>query len=286
MTGASAYLRHLRLPFQLTLAPIFLWGGLLSGGRWDWQVTAAFLSLHLFLYPAATALNAAFDRDEGPVAGMAEPPPVPPRLSVFAVMLGIVGAFPAAAAGGAFLFLYGLTAFWTAAYSLPATRWKASPWKSALAIALGQGAIGFLAGWAAAAPLREGGALLALGAASAALTALGLYPVTQVFQVEEDRARGDRTLAVALGPVPALRLGAVCLLAGGAAAAWAAAEGLGFPDAAIVAAGYAALAAALLWFARTLPRLDARETWRRAGAILNAATAAFLLFLAAEALLR
>ena len=285
MTGASAYLRHLRLPFQLTLAPIFLWGVLLSGGGWDWQVTAAFLSLHLFLYPAATALNAAFDRDEGPLAGMAEPPPVPPRLAFFALMLGIVGAFPAAAAGGAFLFLYGLIAFWTAAYSLPATRWKASPWKSAAAIALGQGAVGFLAGWAAAAPLRDGAVLLAVGAASAAFTALGLYPVTQVFQVDEDRARGDRTLAVALGPAGALRLGALLLLVGGGGAAWAALQRFGLFDGAIVAAGYAALGVALVWFARILPRLDAPRIYRRASVILNAATAAFLLFLAAKALL-
>ena len=286
MSGASAYLLHLRLPFQLTLAPIFLWGVLLSDGRWDWQTIAAFVSLHLFLYPAATALNAAFDRDEGPVAGLAEPPPVPPGLAPFAAMLAIVGAFPAAAAGGAFLFLYGVIAFWTAAYSLPATRWKANPWTSAAAIALGQGAIGFLAGWAAAAPLFAAGAPLVLGAASAALTALGLYPVTQVFQVEEDRARGDRTLAVALGPARALRFGALCLLLGGAAAARTAAESLGGPDAAAVAAGYALLAAALAWFAQALPRLDARATYRRAGTILNAATAAFLLFLGAEAWLR
>ena len=285
MSAAAAYLRHLRLPFQLTLAPIFLWGVLLSGGRWDAVVTLAFVSLHLILYPAATALNAAFDRDQGPVAGMAEPPPVPPRLAFLAVMLAIVGAFPAAAGGGAFLFLYGLIVFWSFAYSLPATRWKASPWKSAAAIALGQGAIGFLAGWAAAAPLREGGALLAIGAASAALTALGLYPVTQVFQVEEDRARGDRTLAVALGSPRALRLGASCLAAGGALTAWAAAERFGTPDAAAVALGYAGLVVALLWFARTLPRLETGGIYRRAGIVLNAATAAFLLFLAAEALL-
>jgi 1,4-dihydroxy-2-naphthoate octaprenyltransferase len=196
MDGAlRAYLPHLRLPFQLTLAPIFLWGALLSGGGWRWETVAAFVSLHLFLYPAATAFNSAYDKDEGPVGGMEEPPPVPPGLLGFSLALGAAGALFAIPAGGAFLLTYVLAAGWTAAYSHPATRWKAGPLSSTLAIGLGQGVVGFLAGWAAAAPLGSANPVLLAGAASAAFTAVGLYPATQVFQVAEDRARGDRTLA-------------------------------------------------------------------------------------------
>lgn len=162
---------------------------------------------------------------------------------------------------------------------------EGQPWQSAAAIGLGQGAIGFLAGWAAAAPLAPT-LPLAAGAASAAFTALGLYPVTQVFQVDEDRARGDRTLAVALGPARALRFGALCLAAGGAASAVAAAERFGAVDAALVACGYVALFLSMEHLARTLPRLGPVSLYRRAGTILNAATAALLLFLGGEALLR
>lgn len=272
-----AYLRHLRLPFQLTLAPIFLWGALLSGGGWDAEATAAFLALHLFLYPAATAFNAAYDRDVGPVSGMEVPPEAPPHLAGFALVLALAGAGLAAFAGAAFLLAYALIAGWTAAYSHPATRWKASPWQSALAIALGQGALGFAAGWIATAGPEGGAGLLAAGAAGSALTALGLYPATQVFQIEEDRARGDRTLAVALGPRRALRLGSLALLAAAGLTVWLVARRFGPPDAVLIAFGYAALLI-------LNERLALRPDYRRAMRLLNAATFAFLLFLALEAI--
>ena len=280
MAGRLApYWRHLRLPFQLTLAPIFLWGALLSGGRVTAATVAAFVALHLFLYPAATAFNSWYDRDEGPVGGMAEPPPVPERLLAFALALAGIGVLLALAGGATFVLLYALIAGWTAAYSHPAARWKGSPWKSAAAIGLGQGGLGFAAGWAAAAPLEVSAAIV-IGAASAALTALGLYPATQVFQVEEDAARGDWTLAVALGPATALRFGSFCLALGGGAAAWLVAERFGPAQAAVLAFGYAALVAMQERLARAVPRLDRIAVWRASSRLTNVATAAFLGFLA------
>jgi 1,4-dihydroxy-2-naphthoate octaprenyltransferase len=141
--------------------------------------------------------------------------------------------------------------------------------------------VGFAAGWAAAAPLDFAGSLLFAGAASAALTAVGLYPATQVFQVEEDRARGDRTLAVTLGPARALRLGALLLLAGGALSAWAANARFGGWDAAAVALGYLLLAA---WQLRLSRRVGRPNLYRRAMRLVNGGTAGFLLFFLLKAL--
>ena len=280
MRRLRLFLPHLRLPFQLTLAPIFLWGALLGEGGWRWETFAAFFSLHLFLYPAATAFNSAYDRDEGPVGGLEAPPPVPEGLLGFSLALAALGAVLAVPAGGAFLLCYALAVGWTAAYSHPATRWKAGPVSSALAIALGQGAVGFAAGWVSAAPLTLS-ALFVAGAASAALTAVGLYPLTQVFQVEEDRARGDRTLAATFGPARALRLGNAGLLAGGAVAAALAVSRFGRVDGAAVALAYLLLILGQERIARTLVR---PALYRRAMRLLNAATAGFLLFLAWQAI--
>ena len=79
------YLTHLRLPFQFLLSPIFLWGYLLASGRPTWQLGVAYLSFHLFLYGGGTALNSVYDRDEGPIGGLAAPPPVPPHLLAFSL---------------------------------------------------------------------------------------------------------------------------------------------------------------------------------------------------------
>jgi 4-hydroxybenzoate polyprenyltransferase len=282
--AAMRYLRHLRLPFQPTLAPLFLWGALLSGGTWTAATTAAFLALHLFLYPAATALNSAYDRDSGPVAGMERPPEVPRGLGRFALAVAAAGAALAAWAGAAFLLIYVAVAGWTWAYSHPRIRWKADPWKSAAAIALGQGALGFVAGWVATAEHGPPAEALLAGATGAALTALGLYPATMAFQVEEDRARGDRTLAVALGVGGALRLGTLCLLLGGAVTVWLVARRFGPADAALIGAAYLLLVLAQERLARAAPRLDTEEIYHRAMRLLRFATAGFLLFIALEAL--
>jgi 1,4-dihydroxy-2-naphthoate octaprenyltransferase len=280
MRRLRLFLPHLRLPFQLTLAPIFLWGALLSGGALDWPLLSAFLSLHLFLYPAATAFNSAYDRDEGPIGGMEKPPPVPEGLLGFSLALGAAGILFALPAGGAFLLCYALACGWTLAYSHPKTRWKAGPVSSTLAIALGQGAIGFAAGWAAAAPLAWKDPVFAAGAASAALTAIGLYPLTQVFQVEEDLGRGDRTLAVVLGPERALRLGSAWLLAAGGIAWWVTARRFGLAEAAAIACGYLLL---IGWQERISRTLERPNLYRRAMRLLNAGTTGFLLFLAWQA---
>jgi 1,4-dihydroxy-2-naphthoate octaprenyltransferase len=280
---AALYIVHLRLPFQPTLAPIFLWGALLSGGRWDDGTTAAFVALHLFLYPAATAFNSAFDQDEGPVSGLERPPEVPPGLAGFAIALAAAGAVSALFAGPGFLFAYALIVVWTAAYSHPAARWKASPWKSSAAIALGQGALGFAAGWIAAARLDLGDEALFAGAAGAALTALGLYPATQVFQTQEDAQRGDRTLALVLGPAGALRLGAACLALGGSITAWLVERRFGPPDAVLIGLGYAVLVISLERLARRPPRPKDVGLYRPAMRVTRWATAGFLLFLGLQA---
>jgi 1,4-dihydroxy-2-naphthoate octaprenyltransferase len=223
-----AYWKHLRVPFQISLAPIFLWGYFLAAP--DSRSSSfilhpssfllGFLSFHFCLYTGITAFNSAYDRDEGPVGGMLKPPPVPPGLLGFSLAVQAAGAALAACVNRTFLAIYLLIAAMGAAYSHPRTRWKAHPLGSAITVFLGQGALGFLAGWAAA---RGGLAGLlsergVLGMLAAAWTTLGLYPLTQVYQIEEDAARGDRTLAVVLGPTRALRFGFACLaLAGGAA---------------------------------------------------------------------
>ena len=255
---------------------------MLSGGPPDRAAAAAFLSLHLLLYPAATAFNSVYDRDQGPVGGMAAPPAVPRHLRALAIALAAAGALLALPAGGEFAILYGLILVWTAAYSHPRTRWKAGPWSSAAAILLGQGVIGFAAGWAAFAPLDPLDRDLLLGAAGAGLTALGLYPVTQVFQTAEDSGRGDRTLAVALGPARALRLGALCLGLAAMLSAWLIARRFGTLDASLVALGYGGLIVWQLRLAAGAQHLGGEPGYQRAMRLLNAGTAGFLLFLAVE----
>ena len=52
---------------------------------------AGYLSVHLFLYGGTTAFNSYYDRDEGPVGGMLEPPGVSPGLLPFSLAVQALG---------------------------------------------------------------------------------------------------------------------------------------------------------------------------------------------------
>lgn len=213
---AHPYLRHLRVPFNLLLSPIYLWGVLLGGGHLlEGRVWLGYLAVHLFLYGGTTAFNSYYDRDEGPVGGMLEPPAVSPGLLPFSLAVQALGLPLALLVGPAFTAAWLVLFLVFAAYSHPWVRLKARPAAALLAIALGQGAVGFALGWlatgeAAALASPEAG----LGMLSTSLVVVGLYVVTQSYQTLEDARRGDRTLPVLLGPGRALRL-AVGALGGG-----------------------------------------------------------------------
>lgn len=250
-----ATLLHLRFPFVYVLSPIFVWGAAWGPGEWTARTTLAFLLVHLALYPGANAFNSAYDRDSGPIGGLTRPPDVPAGLAAWSVWLQAAGAGLAVLVGPAFA--VGYAALWGifTAYSHPRTRWKRDPVRSTAAIIAGQGGIGFWLGWSAA---GSGGVSLleawsgadgwALAAACAVVA--GLYPLTQVYQLDEDRARRDRTLAAALGPRGTFGWSAAAF--GLAAAALAAA---GSSSLALYAGGcaLAGAAAAAVWPAGRAP---------------------------------
>jgi 4-hydroxybenzoate polyprenyltransferase len=208
---------HLRLHFQLLLSPIFLWGFLLAGGRFGSEAVWAFLIFHVFLYGGATAFNSAYDRDVGPVGGLERPPPVARELLPFSLGVLAVGWLLSATVNWAFFWIYGGILVLAVAYSHQTVRWKAGPWTSLTTIFVGQGMLGSLGGWSAAnTALADALELQAVvGLLAASLIVIGFYPMTQLFQVDEDRARGDRTIAVAWGPARCFRLSQVALLFGG-----------------------------------------------------------------------
>ena len=195
---ARNFLVHLRLPFQLLLAPFMLFGAALANGRVSWRFVLAFAVLHVAFYGGTTAFNSHYDKDEGPIGGLEAPPPAGPWLLPGSLLLqgaGLVLAFFVnlrfAAIGALFVILGFL-------YSHPSTRLKGRPIASWLVVMFGQGTLGALSGFVSvenAQPGREAW----FGIAAASLIVGGLYPITQIFQLEEDAKRGDRTVALMLG---------------------------------------------------------------------------------------
>lgn len=212
------YLRHLRTHFNLLLSPIYLWGVLLAGGSvLSLKFWLGYITLHFFLYGGGTAFNSYYDRDEGPVGGMAEPPPVDQGLLWFSIAIQVAGLPLAFAVGIPFTVMWLIICFLMVIYSHPAVRLKSNSVAALLAVALGQGAVGFAAGWFAVrtkwSSLLETDALL--GMVTTALIVTGLYIITQSYQTKEDGARGDKTLPVLLGARRALMVSLLILGLGG-----------------------------------------------------------------------
>lgn len=247
------YLVHLRLHYQLVfLSPLFAWGFVIGGVDASLGALLGFLSFHVFLYGGITAFNSCFDRDHGPVGGLKKPPPVPRWLLPFSILVQLFGLGLAMTVGAALAALYLMVVVLSVAYSHPSLRWKSRPLLSLLVVALGQGAVGFSAGWVCSAASFSSILQLdgVLGLATASLFTVGLFPLTQLYQVVEDRERGDRTFAVTFGINASFRFAITALVAAGVCMVALAARRFGRVDAAVLTVGYAGLLAVI-------------ESWRR-----------------------
>jgi 4-hydroxybenzoate polyprenyltransferase len=172
----------------------------LQGAARGERLAPALLGLGLWvvgLNGGTLALNSAFDRDEGDIAYLHQPPPPPAHLAAFGVFLMAAGL-----AGSAFLpvgyqLAYAVCLVLSILYSVPPFRLKAVPGVDWLINMVGFGTLTPYAGWAATGlPLTPAGRLMLLGFCP---LFAALYPLTQIYQDEEDARRGDRTLARALG---------------------------------------------------------------------------------------
>lgn len=143
------------------------------------------------------ALNSAYDRDEGDIAYLRQPPPPPPHLASFGSGLMALGLLGSVLLPAPYRIAYAVCLGLSVLYSVPPLRLKAVPGADWIINMVGFGTLTPYAGWAATGlPLDPAGGLvlLAFGPLFAAL-----YPLTQIYQLEEDRRRGDRTLAGILG---------------------------------------------------------------------------------------
>src|SRR5207245_7457814 len=102
-----------------------------------------------------------------------------------------------------------------------------------------------------------------LGAIAAVLLILALYPLTQLYQVDEDAARGDRTVAVAWGAAGCFTFALTCTILGGLAMLVALARRFGLADALLVGLGLTMQLAAIGWLKRGFESCAVLATYRR-----------------------
>ncbi len=229
---ALAYLLHLRpmewpiMTAHLLLGALWASGlGAFAPGAWPWTLLGWFAFVAL-LNGGTLAINSAFDEDDGDIGYLKAPPKPPRHLLGFSLLL-LAASLAAAApflrvrpAGSLFFWSVLACVAMSVAYSVPPLRLKARAGWDLLINCLGFGFFTPLAGWA-----LSGKPVLApvlWACAGFGLLFATLYPMTQIYQVAEDTARGDRTLVIRLGVGRSLDMALAALALAHGAFVWAA----------------------------------------------------------------
>jgi 4-hydroxybenzoate polyprenyltransferase len=183
----------------------------LAGAAHGVRLAPALVGLGLWvvcLNGGTLALNSAFDRDEGDIAYLRRPPPPPRYLAGFSISLMAAGQILAFELPAPYPMLYATCFVLSLAYSVPPLRLKAVAGADWLINMWGFGTFTPAAGWAATGtPIDLARGLVLLGFCP---LFAALYPLTQIYQVDEDVRRGDRTLATALGIGRSLSVALAC----------------------------------------------------------------------------
>jgi 4-hydroxybenzoate polyprenyltransferase len=253
-----SYILHLRPAEWPIMAGHTLLGYVLAVG-----VSGALQGAHLaealralviwvvFLNGGTLAINSVFDRDTGDIGYLNSPPQLPRYLLQFSLALLIGGQLLALTLPAGFQIAYAICFVLSILYSVPPFRFKAVAGVDWMINMWGFGTLTPYAAWAATGrPLDLGHGLVLL--AFCPLFA-GLYPLTQLYQFDEDRRRGDRTLALILGMRASLIVALVCtLLAFGT---------LAMATIVLTADGRWLIAPLVLWLAVLLPWLSRHDRW-------------------------
>lgn len=194
---------HLRIPFSFFLMPVYLFALAISPNFGESRLIWSFIIIHLLLYPASNAYNSYFDKDEKSIGGLKNPPPVSKGLYftslAFDLLAIVLGYLKINTLFAIMLLIYGLV---SKAYSHPSVRLKKYPIAGWLTIGVFQGFFTFLMCYVGI----NGFELSNLNQPKVLIPALltsimlwGNYPMTQVYQHEEDTKHGDRTISLMLG---------------------------------------------------------------------------------------
>ena len=191
-------IKLLRLPFSIFLSPLYFFAlAQVAVINW-WKAALLFFILHFLVYPASNGYNSYMDRDTGSIGGL-EKPPMPSkelyRLTIALDSLAILLSFLIHPLLPCFMLLY-IGA--SKAYSYRGIRLKKFPVIGYLTVIIFQGALTFaLVYFGTNTDTRF--FIPWQGMVICALLIGGFYPLTQVYQHQQDLDDGVRTISYLLG---------------------------------------------------------------------------------------
>ncbi len=193
----------MRIPFSFFLMPVYFFALSVSPNFTEKRLLWSFIIIHVLLYPASNGYNSYFDKDEKSIGGLKNPPPVNRGLYYLSLLFDVAGILLGFLKIGltfaVMLLTYGLV---SKGYSHPSIRLKKYPIIGWLTIGIFQGFFSFIMCYEGINNYGLENLLQAKVLAPALLSSamlLGSYPMTQVYQHDEDAAHGDMTISRMLG---------------------------------------------------------------------------------------
>jgi 1,4-dihydroxy-2-naphthoate octaprenyltransferase len=197
MLSAST-IKLLRIPFSFFLSPVYFFA-LSQVPEVNWRnAVLIFFILHFLVYPASNGYNSYMDRDTESIGGLEKPPPPSRELFVTTIVLDALAILLSLLVKPLFALLVLIYIAASKAYSYRGVRLKKLPVTGYLIVIVCQGALTFLlvyygsnAGDTFYMPWE--------GMTICALLIGGFYPLTQVYQHQQDLDDNVQTISYKLG---------------------------------------------------------------------------------------
>jgi len=194
-------LKLLRIPFSLLLMPVFILALSQAANVTLVNVVMSFLIIHLLVYPSSNGYNSYIDKDETSVGGIEHPPQPTQQLFNLSVLMDLGALFLAAIFVNYFfsacILIYIIA---SRAYSSPQVRLKKYPILGFLTVFIFQGAFTYFMctiGISGSSFNFNEAGIYILAASSFQIA--GAYPLTQIYQHQQDLKDGVETLSYKLG---------------------------------------------------------------------------------------
>jgi 1,4-dihydroxy-2-naphthoate octaprenyltransferase len=188
----------LRFPFSVFLLPVYLFAiSFLPTIDWG-KAFSVFVLLHLLVYPASNGYNSYMDRDEASIGGIEKPMPPTRQLFWATIFLDTMALLLAEYIGGLCYWFVLVYIGFSRLYSYRGIRLKRYPIVGFITVVINQGATVFALVYMAVSKEKPNH-IPYDGLAISTLLIGGFYPITQIYQYEQDKADGVTTISMLLG---------------------------------------------------------------------------------------
>jgi 1,4-dihydroxy-2-naphthoate octaprenyltransferase len=191
---------HLRFPFSILLLPVFLFAfSQVENPNLNNSILLFFI-LHFLIYPSSNGYNSYMDKDEFSIGGIKNPPKVPKQMFIVSLVMDTLAVLLSLVFFqyqiSILLVLYILA---SRAYSFRGIRLKKYPVIGFLTVGLFQGSIVYLLSvWAISGSVYFSSIHILSSLISFLLIGAG-YPLSQIYQHQQDQQDNVKTLSMMLG---------------------------------------------------------------------------------------